>query len=288
MLEHALPDLDGWVAYLSEQPLPVLRQTTRQLNDLSFNIDHISGRDIARIVLQDPLMAVRVLSYTQPYHGRHLQQEITTVSRAVMMLGIEPFFRYFEDLPTIENTLKGQDPRALLGIIQVIRRMQRAAHYAHEWAIWRHDLNIDEVTLAALLHDLSEILVWCFAPRLALKVQALQKANPNLRSAAAQEHVLGIRLIDLQLALARRWNLPGLLQILIDDNHAEQPRVRNVVLAVNLARHSANGWSDPALPDDFAQIEDLLHVSHAALMDHLGLPIRSLERLHVPPAHGAI
>ena len=37
---------------------------------------------------------------------------------------------------------------------------------------------------------------------------------------------------------------------LTDDEHAAQPRVRNVLLAVNLARHSANGWDDAALPDD--------------------------------------
>jgi HD-like signal output (HDOD) protein len=279
MLEHALPDLESWVLHLSEQELPVLRQTKRQLEELHENIDRISGRDIARVVLQDPLMAVRVLSYTQPYHGRHLQHEITTVSRAIMMLGIEPFFRYFENLPTIEETLKGQNPKALLGVVQVIRRIQRATHYAQEWAIWRHDTNIDEVAIATLLHDLAEILVWCFAPKLALRIQDMQKSNPNLRSAVAQLHVLGVRLIDLQLSLARQWNLPGLLQALIDDNHAEHPRVRNVVLAVNLARHSANGWDDPALPDDYAQIEDLLHVNHQALMDHLGLPVRSLDKL---------
>ncbi|MEO6974856.1 MAG: metal-dependent hydrolase, partial [Gallionella sp.] len=38
------------------------------------------------------------------------------------------------------------------------------------------------------------------------------------------------------------------------------PRVRNVVLAVNLARHSANGWNDTALPDDYRDIGELLRM----------------------------
>jgi hypothetical protein len=33
------------------------------------------------------------------------------------------------------------------------------------------------------------------------------------------------------------------------------------LLAVNLARHSANGWDDAALPDDYRDIGDLLHIS---------------------------
>ena len=37
-------------------------------------------------------------------------------------------------------------------------------------------------------------------------------------------------------------------------------RVRNVMLAVDLARHSADGWTDAALPDDYARIADLLRV----------------------------
>jgi hypothetical protein len=54
--------------------------------------------------------------------------------------------------------------------------------------------------------------------------------------------------------------LPQLLSILMNDEYASQPRVRNVVLAVNLARHSANGWDDAALPDDFTEIGELLRM----------------------------
>jgi hypothetical protein len=34
-----------------------------------------------------------------------------------------------------------------------------------------------------------------------------------------------------------------------------------VVLAVNLARHTQRGWENPALPDDFRAIGELLNVS---------------------------
>lgn len=76
-------------------------------------------------------------------------------------------------------------------------------------------------------------------------------------------------LYQLKLALAEAWHLPTLLVQLLDHQHTENPRVRNVKLAVDLARHSANGWGDAALPDDFAAIRDLLHINQETLVRHL-------------------
>jgi HD-like signal output (HDOD) protein len=271
MLDHPLQELDDWVMYFSEQELPVLRHTRRQIESARENMAHVSGKALARIILQDPLMAVRVLAYIQPLTGKRLHHDVTTIAGAIMMLGIEPFFKRFENLVTIEDTLKGCPPQALLGTLQVIRRAQQASHYAYEWAVWRVDINAEEVTLAALLHDLAEILLYCFAPKLALEIRSLQQADPQLRSVIAQEKVLGIRLMDIQAALCRAWHLPDLLLKLIDDEHADHPRVKNVVLAVNLARHLAHGWNDAAIPDDLKAISALLNLSEEALGQRLGL-----------------
>lgn len=148
MTEHSLKNIDDWVAFLSSKEMPILRQTARRLEQCHEQVDTISGRDIAGIVLQDPLGIVRILAYIQPFTGKHLRSEITTIANAVMMLGIEPFFRKFEAPNTIEAALK-DEPQALLGLLQVIRRVQRASRYAHDWAFEQHDMNSEEVALAA-------------------------------------------------------------------------------------------------------------------------------------------
>lgn len=273
MLDHPLQDVDAWVLLFSNNSLPILRQTHRRLDEMRENLDRVDARELAQIVLRDPIMAVRVLAYIQPLRGRFLQHDITTVAGAIMMSGIEPFFNRFQEMPTIEGMLKGEDPRALLGVLQVIRRVQRAADYAQDWAIWRHDINMEEVRIAALLHDLAEILILCFAPELGLQYHALRAAHPTMRSVVAQKEVLGgFSIQDVQATLCRVWHLPELLQNLMDDEHANQPRVRNVTLAVRLARHSARGWNDPALPDDYKDIAELLHITPEAVR----------QRLHVP------
>ena len=277
MTEQSLRNIDDWVTLLSSKEMPILRQTARRLEQCHERVDSISGRDIASIVLQDPLMAVRVLAYIQPFTGKHLRSDITTIANAVMMLGIEPFFRKFETPATIEAALK-DEPQALLGVLQVIRRVQRASRYAHDWAFERHDLNIEEVTLAALLHDLAEVLLWCFAPKLASEIREKLQKDKTLRSHVAQQEVLGFPLIDLQKALCTAWHLPELLNALMDDANAHLPRVQNVTLAVNLARHSTDDWNNAALPDDFSAIGQLLHIDRQTLLNRLGIPGDAVQR----------
>lgn len=279
--------LADWVEYLSNTEIPVLRHTLRQLHAAREDIDRINAHDISAIVLHDPMMTVRVMTYIHPMGGQRLHGEITTIRGAVAMLGIHPFFNRFENAQTVENTLHAH-PDALLGLLHVVRRAQRAASYAYDWALWRHDIDLEEVSIAALLHDLAETLLWCFAPEAMLDIQRLQQTDAKLRSVSAQQTILGFPIQDLQIALCQTWKLPALLRTLIDDQHAENPRVLNVKLAVDLARHSAHGWSDAALPDDFAAIEKLLSMSHETLLQHLGLLKHDEQHLPTTDDSGGI
>jgi HD-like signal output (HDOD) protein len=262
--------LDAWTEFLTEMELPVLRQTPRAIAEARERADNINIRKIADIVLHDPLMTTRVLRFAACHRGRRQLQDIANVEHAVMMLGVEPFFHQFSQFDVIDNLLKPH-PQALLGLLHVVQRAQRAARYALDWATWRCDLNSEEVAVAALLRDLAEMLVWCFAPQQSLEIKARMKATPGLRSAEAQTAVLGFPLRELQLAICRKWELPELLLTLMDDSQAEKPRVKNVKLAGDLARHSAHGWDDPALPDDFKAIAQLMNIDEETLMLRLGL-----------------
>lgn len=283
MLDSPLPDLQSWLSFYASAELPVLRRTVNELNELRENAEHVNGRTLSAVILQDPLMTLRVLAYIEVRRRKSQTTDITTIERALMMTGTGPFFRDFQDLPLVEDRLKPH-PKALLGLLRVISRARRAAHWAREWAVLRHDLDLDEITVATLLHDVAEILMWCFAPQLALRIRDMQAADRTLRSVSAQQAVYGIDLLDLQQGLAELWRLPQLLTTLMDRANADNPRVRNVVLAVDLARHSANGWNDAALPDDFKAIEDLLHISHETLLRKLGLEAPEGEQ---PPAPAA-
>ena len=42
-----------------------------------------------------------------------------------------------------------------------------------------------------------------------------------------------------------------------------------MTLALRLARHTGNGWDNPAIPDDLAEIAALLNISEAAALQLL-------------------
>lgn len=277
MLDTALESVDAYVALFASQELPVLRHTVRALEALSDRQDSIHGKRIAGIVLSDPLMTLKLIVHLQANRPPSRNHDITTIDRAIMMMGVTPFLATFANMPTLEDRLAGH-PKALLGALRVIGRARRAAHLAHDWAIVRHDLDVDEITVAALLREATGILLWTFAPALSLRVQAVQRLAPDVPPAVAQRSVFRVTESELQLALANAWNMPELLVTLLDEAHWENPRVRNVRLASDLARHLAEGWNNPALAGDLDEIEKLLHIGREPLLKRLGASPEAMHR----------
>jgi hypothetical protein len=112
-----------------------------------------------------------------------------------------------------------------------------------------------------LLHDVAELLLWLRAPALALEIAERQRKDRSLRSGQVQQDLLHLTLPALQAALTTRWRLPEALLHMMSPAQATDLGARNVLLAVRLARHSAEGWDNPALPDDVADISELLQLS---------------------------
>lgn len=271
MLTKPFTELSSYIAFFRNVEFPVLRKTARLLAQLREHEEDLSPRQVGAVIHDDPLMALKLLIFQLRKRGRNQNHDITTVERAVMMIGMTQFFECFGDLPTLEETL-ADHPKALIGCLKVIGRAKRAMYYARDWAILRHDIDVEEITIATLLNEVAEILCWCCAPDLTEKAFALQRATPGLRSAAAQRAMMGVAIAEIQLGLVREFELPQLLIALMDPANAENPRVRTVTLATDLARHAGNGWNDPALPDDFKAIGELLHLDHDALMNRLKVP----------------
>jgi HD-like signal output (HDOD) protein len=246
-----------WIEVISAAQLPVLGQTLRQISKLRTNEENVRPRDLSQVVLHDPLMALRVLRFLKERQRSRAMTEITTIEHAIMMLGVSPFFRTFTNLRSLDTDLASKKV-AMQGLVAVVGRARHAALHAREWACLRHDIESDEVVIATLLHDMAEMLLWYFAPSQAEDIEARLASDATQRSVEVQRAVLGFGLNELQLALAAAWGLPPLITSLMDDYRAERPRARNVLLAVNLTRHSNNGWEDAALPDDIDAVRRLI------------------------------
>lgn len=272
-METQRKSMKEWLVFFRQADIPVLDQTARELQRLRDNEALLDPRNIARVVTDDPLMTVKLLRYMQAHKRVSQRYELIDVKQMLLMIGIETFFREVPAAPVVEDILHDY-PDALKRLQQTVRRAQRAAYYADDWALLLHQTHPEEAQVSALLTHVTEMLMWCFNPVPMLEIRRQMDADKSLRSAYVQSHVLGFSGRDLQRQLVVDWHLPELLVYLLDPAHAKADRVRHVTLAVNLARHSENGWHDAALPHDYREIAALLHTEPRKVMDRVhGRPI---------------
>ena len=260
MITSPLLDLAAWVARFRELEIPIFRESAEGLAEMIADDDRASGVAIGRLAQRDPLLTLRILVLAARHRSSRAVTDTETAVTGVVMMGLSRFFGDFQS-PVIVEDLLADDPIALAGLNEVVRRGHRAAFFALGFAVHRLDTDAEVIQEAAMLHDFAEMLMWCRAPRLARQMLQRQVEDPALRSSKAQLEVFNVKLHDLQRALMRAWGLPELLDQITDRSHMESARVRNVVLAVDLARHTQYGWDNPAIPDDLQAISELLNLS---------------------------
>jgi len=252
-------DAAGWVSLWRNAEIPVLQETALHIEELREREDDVDARMLAGVVSGDPLMCLKLLGHVSTHRSSSRITDTETATAALVMMGIGPFFRSFGPQPSVQERLSEQ-PAALDGLMRVLARARRAACFALGFAVHRMDHDAEVIHEAALLHDFAEMLLWCHAPQLALQIAKQQAADPTLRSTVVQRQVLNAELVDVQQGLMRAWRLPELLVRISDDHHVQTAQVRNVLLAIRLARHTKDGWDNAAVPDDVNEIATLLNL----------------------------
>ena len=253
--------LEQWVAVFDIDQLPVLGSTAREIERWRADEDTVDLHALGEVIRGDPLMSLKLFARVSRARGLHPGSDPENVTGALVMLGVSRFFQVFGPQRSVEQLLADW-PQALEGFERVLRRCERAARFALGFAVQRMDHDAALIYSAALLHDFAELLVWFTAPHLALEMRRRQQARPGLRSADVQQMLLNLRLVELQRALSHHWHLPARLLAITDvHRNPNSLQVRTVQLAVRIARHTAAGWDDPAIPDDLTEIARLLNLA---------------------------
>ena len=165
----------------------MLESTALFLEDMAQVEDTVDAHGLAPTLADDPLMTLRLLRQVTSMRPDRDAGQVETVTEALVMLGIPPFFRSVAPpLPTAEQAL-AHDPQALEGFRAVLARAHRASRFALGFAIHRQDQDAAVIQQAALLHDFTELLLWVHAPQLAVRVTARLRQEPGLRSVQAQQ-----------------------------------------------------------------------------------------------------
>lgn len=223
-------DPDAWSARLCAEPIPVLAETVDQLTDLALLEERSGSVDahmIADAIGGDTLMTLRVLAHLSRHRGSQQVTDVHTVTAAVVMMGIGPFFRAFPPagLRTVEDLL-ARSPEQLSAVRRLMARSWRIARVVTEFELQHGDSHAAALQVAALLGDSAEILLWCHAPDIARQLGQ----DPD---EARQRQVLGCSMAELLQALMRHWQMPELLRTLLapqDGLAATAPQGRLLLL----------------------------------------------------------
>jgi hypothetical protein len=128
--------MDAWISLLRDAEIPVKSETAEALEVMRDCEDSVDANLIGEMIGGDPLMTLKVLVFAAKNRSVRAVTQPETVTSSLVMLGISPFFRSFQQQPTLEEFLNGQG-EALKGINRVLRRASRAANFALAFAVRR-------------------------------------------------------------------------------------------------------------------------------------------------------
>jgi|GEM_PF-1994057 len=248
MAGHAWWGATQWAAYLVHQEQPIKAASKMALRELEITGgDTLSAHAYAGLMLDDPMLALRLIKAANDRMPRRMARDITTPLGVVMALGTDALRRLIETAPEVSPDN--------VGFMTCEARYALAARIAAAWGALHYDMDASELAMAALLANAGEVELWAIAPELPQRALDELKSGRAERSEAAQRQACGFAFLDITLLLIDAWSLPQLIRQLIRGDEGQRARLAR--LAVNTARHLSNGADDPALPDDMREAAKL-------------------------------
>lgn len=248
--------VDGWVRRLAEHGLPAFAHTAHQISGVVADRDS-SAAELARVVLQDAAMTAKLLRIANSPLYAQSGRGVSTVSRAVIMLGFEAVRGICLSIAVVESLVQGNRKEQLA---QEMARAFHAAVQARTFALLRKDRAPEEVYIATLLYNLGEMAFWTHADQQGDELEAALLALRGRDPAEAEQQVLGFRLQELTAGLGREWRLGSLLSHALEGKKDADPRVSNVVLGHEVARAAMQGWKSAEMKRLLARVAETLYL----------------------------
>ncbi|WKE65531.1 HDOD domain-containing protein [Gallaecimonas kandeliae] len=232
--------LEAWVERISEKELPAMTATVRALEQLEKS-DTASLASLGRSVLHDHGLTTRILKVVNSAIYRRGQAQITTVSRASVILGYDALKHICITATMIDGLLRNRDlsPAVHERLIELMAGSLHAAMLARMLMAGYDEDTREEIYIAALLQNLGEIAFWSSGGPATETLDARLRAGAQPK--AAVQELLGTSFDNLGASLARTWNMGDLLIRAITDPLRRSPEMRCVALAKGFSQALAKG-----------------------------------------------
>lgn len=230
--------LDEWVDLIRQREMPIFDNTVQKIIAFADN-DLAPISELAGVVLRDASLTARVLKLANSIYYNPTNTGISTITRAVIVLGFDAVRDMCLAITLVDALVKGAAKERLS---RELARAIHAATQARALAAARGDKSPEEVFIASLLARIGEMAFWCYSGDLGDKLEHLSKQS-GIAPEQAQEKILGFRLSNLSKQLIKEWHLTELLQKAVSHPTQKDERMQVVVLGQQIARCAEEkGW----------------------------------------------
>jgi len=183
---------------------PALSKSIRTLNAMAESSEK-SVSQMAGVIIDDYALTNKVLKAVNSAHYSRFAGKIGTISRAVVVLGMQPIRSIAASLIFFEHLHnKAQADRLKALIAEALFSAVLADQIARD----KEFDSVEEYFLSAMLHNLGQILIAFYLPEEDQEIERL-KSREALPAAKAERTVLGATLEQIGIDIAKQWNFPA-------------------------------------------------------------------------------
>lgn len=267
-------NLENWVERINENEVPIFKHTVHAINDVVSN-DETSTSDLSGIILRDANLTARVLRVANSATYNVTGATISTISRAIVFLGFNLVRDISMSLAIIDAMLSR---KAREHALKLMAKSFHAGVQARDFAERRGDDGAEEIFIAALLRYVGEITFWCVAGDEGDQILTLIEER-GFSEKEAQQEVLGFTLDQLTVGLTRDWQLSDLLHSAINKPKMDNPRIKDIVNALEFAETVEKGWKAKETLSVAGNIAKHIGVDERQTMDILNANAKSAAEI---------
>ncbi|MVF13029.1 HDOD domain-containing protein [Ketobacter sp. MCCC 1A13808] len=264
MLVQQSNSVDDWVALLDEEHMPALAETVQKLNKLTSD-DDARVSQLTEQILKDPSLTSRVLQISNSVVYKGFGGNIKTITYAIVMLGFTTVRDISLSMQILDNVLKRNPSQYLMA---QIANSFHAAMQARSMLAGAKTPDQEEIFISTLLLHFAELAMLSRDDEISRQLNELLSEEEVSVNDAARE-VLGCSFDQISLALARHWELGGILIEALNKVGTPSKSAQAVLLADELSQVAGLGWNAEPVKAVVNKIAKYRNISVSDALDEI-------------------
>ncbi len=251
---------EAWASRISDQELPALASTVRTLEKLQKS-DSASLSALGQSILHDHALTSRILRAVNSVCYSRGRNQVTTVSRAAVILGFDTLKHICITAKMMDSLLRNRDISRSVHhrLLRLMAESLHAGMLARMMVEEYDDDTKEEVYIAALLHNIGEVAFWSMGGTVAEALDKKIVASGDEVGVVKEQ--LGTSFEQLSAALAHSWHMGEVLVHSMTDASRRTPELKAVFLANKLSSLMIDEQSSAVeLGQRLNEIADLMQI----------------------------